>query len=155
MFFGYSKSELINRKVNLIMPQVFAEHHDSFIEDYLHHLESKVLNRERLLFGKAKNGYVFPSYMFVRYQPSYIHGTQFIASIRIEKYFKLVGYMIVSKVDLEILNITANCISLFDLTLGILSKKKPSMSDFVPDFGQSIKEFSQKGGATTRIEHEN
>jgi len=55
-----------DRKLNLVMPQVFADHHDSFIEDYLHHLESKVLNKDRLLFGKAKNGYVFPSFMYVR-----------------------------------------------------------------------------------------
>lgn len=52
------------------MPQVFADHHDSFLEDYLHHLESKVLNKDRLLFGKAKNGYIFPSFMYVRVSSS-------------------------------------------------------------------------------------
>ena len=48
------------------MPQQWSEHHDSFLEDYLHHLESKVLNKERILFGKQKNGYMFPSFMYIR-----------------------------------------------------------------------------------------
>ncbi|KAL4426928.1 hypothetical protein ABPG74_012928 [Tetrahymena malaccensis] len=152
MYFGYSKSELINRKVNLIMPQVFADHHDSFLEDYLHHLESKVLNRERLLFGKAKNGYIFPSYMYVRYVPSYIHGTQFIASIRIEKYFKLIGFMIITKGEFEIVNITSNCITLFDLSLGILNKKKPCITDLIPEFSLHTKEFQAKGGYDIHID---
>ncbi|EGR30970.1 hypothetical protein IMG5_119850 [Ichthyophthirius multifiliis] len=151
MYFGYSKSELINRKINHIMPQQWAEQHDSFIEDYLHHLESKVLNKERLLFGKQKNGYIFPSYMYIRYVPSYLHGTQFIATVRIEKYFKLVAYMTTNKSDLEITNITPNCISLFELSLGILNKKKPSIIDLIPEFNELLPLLKQKGGHNIQL----
>lgn len=33
--FGYSKSELINRKVNVLMPNMFSAQHDYFLETYL------------------------------------------------------------------------------------------------------------------------
>lgn len=73
--FGYSKSELINRKVNILMPNVFSQTHDLFMETYLQTFESRIMNRERPIFGKAKNGYLFPFIIYVRYVPSFIHGT--------------------------------------------------------------------------------
>ena len=33
--FGFSKSELINRKINLLMPSIHSKFHDSFIENYI------------------------------------------------------------------------------------------------------------------------
>lgn len=33
--FGYSKSELLNRRVNILMPNIFAQQHDFFLETYL------------------------------------------------------------------------------------------------------------------------
>ena len=50
--FGYNKSELMNRKVNLIMPQIYSEFHDKFLEDFMHTLEGRLLNKERILIGK-------------------------------------------------------------------------------------------------------
>ena len=73
--FGYSKSELINRKVNILMPNMFSQYHDMFVEQYLQTFESRIVNRERPIFGKSKNGYLFPFVIYVRYVPSFIHGT--------------------------------------------------------------------------------
>ncbi len=33
--FGYYKSEVINRKVNLLMPSIHSKFHDSFLENFL------------------------------------------------------------------------------------------------------------------------
>lgn len=57
--FGYSKSELMNRKVNLLMSTIYADVHDKFIEEFLHTIEGRILNKERILLGKMKNGYIF------------------------------------------------------------------------------------------------
>lgn len=40
------------------------------------------MNRERPILGKAKNGYIFPFIIYVRYVPSFIHGTQFFGAMR-------------------------------------------------------------------------
>ena len=40
------------------MPKIFANPHDKFIEDYLNTLVPRLLNRDRFVFGKHKNGYL-------------------------------------------------------------------------------------------------
>lgn len=74
-YLGYNKSELLNRKINMIMPHIIAELHDNFLDDYLNTLESKILNTDRLLMGRVKNGYITPLYIYIRYVPSFLHGT--------------------------------------------------------------------------------
>ena len=64
--FGYTKSDLMNRKVNMLMPQIYSDYHDKFIEDFLHTLEGRVLNKERTLLGKTKSGYLIPHYNYTR-----------------------------------------------------------------------------------------
>jgi hypothetical protein len=64
--FGYAKTELLNRKVNIIMPIIYGDHHDKFLEDFLHSLEGRILNKERLLMGRTKNGYIFPHQNYTR-----------------------------------------------------------------------------------------
>jgi hypothetical protein len=69
------------------------------------------MNRERPLFGKAKNGYLFPFVIYVRYVPSFIHGTQFFGAMRQEKVFKNISYALVNGQSLEIENITSSKVS--------------------------------------------
>ena len=38
--FGYNKTELLNRKVSVLMPQLYSRHHESFLEDYIYNGES-------------------------------------------------------------------------------------------------------------------
>ena len=48
------------------MPHIIAELHDNFLDDYLNTLESKILNTDRLLMGRVKNGYITPLYIYIR-----------------------------------------------------------------------------------------
>jgi len=49
-----------------LMPEFWANVHDSYIERFLHTLESKSLNKDRYVYGLAKNGYIFPVQIHVR-----------------------------------------------------------------------------------------
>ncbi|KRX01054.1 PAS domain [Pseudocohnilembus persalinus] len=119
--FGYTKSELLNRKVNTIMPQPFAQCHDKIIEDYLNSLQPKYLNRERKLFGQTKLGYLKPVLIYVRYVPSFIHGTQFFGSLKMEKYFKIVVYLLVDTKSLRVTSCTSTNQNLRNIT-GLFNK---------------------------------
>ena len=35
--FGYDKSEILNKKVNNLMPDLYARHHDDFLKSKLLH----------------------------------------------------------------------------------------------------------------------
>ncbi len=65
MHFGYSKEEIQGKKINLIMADIYAQHHDNFFMMYISNLSagntaSKYLEQNQSFFGKNKNGYIFP-----------------------------------------------------------------------------------------------
>jgi PAS domain S-box-containing protein len=64
--FGYNKGELVNRKVNDIMPKLFANHHDKILENYQQTNKTKMMNRERVVWGKSKDGYMFPFTILIK-----------------------------------------------------------------------------------------
>jgi len=64
--FGYDKNELTNKKVNEIMPPLYAKYHDKFLDNYLNNKESKYFSRDRLLFGKNKSGFIFPVFIIIK-----------------------------------------------------------------------------------------
>ena len=47
------------------MPAIYSKHHDEFVETFVNTNESKVLNKERLVFGKTKSNYIFPVTLLV------------------------------------------------------------------------------------------
>lgn len=48
---------LIDKKINMLMPEPFETHHDSFLENYLNTLEPRILNSDRLVVARHKTGY--------------------------------------------------------------------------------------------------
>lgn len=44
---GYEKSEILNKKVNNIMPSLFSRYHDDFLKRFLDTNEATLLNKER------------------------------------------------------------------------------------------------------------
>lgn len=48
------------------MPNIYAKHHDKFIESYLSNFEDKALVTERLVMAKTKTNYVIPIYLNIK-----------------------------------------------------------------------------------------
>lgn len=68
------------------MPSMFADHHDSILEEYLHTLESNFLNKDKLVMGKGKNGYVVPTTIYIRVKFLKLK----ITVIYLKNYYKIV-----------------------------------------------------------------
>lgn len=58
--FGYTKDEIIGKKINLLMPPTHSEKHDQYILNYMTTGDSKIIGVGRELRGKRKNGEEFP-----------------------------------------------------------------------------------------------
>jgi len=58
--FGYSKAEVQGQKVNLLMAELYAGEHDSYIERYERTQEPRAIGRIRAVAARRKNGEVFP-----------------------------------------------------------------------------------------------
>jgi PAS domain S-box-containing protein len=132
--FGYNKTELINRKVNVLMPQIYSKYHDSFVENYLNNNDNKLANtnKEKFVFGKNKSNYIFPVYLSLKAMPSILQGIQFVGTFRQEKNFKNAAYILTTP-DGVIDGISSSCINLLKVDLKMITQKKSSISDFVPN----------------------
>ena len=58
--FQYSATEVIGKKINLLMPEPHAKIHDNYIENYICSGKAKILGNNREVIAKCKNGSTFP-----------------------------------------------------------------------------------------------
>lgn len=143
---GYSKSELMNKKINMIQPSFIAEKHDQILENYLMKNESRLLNKETLLPVKNKNGYLNPLYFTIRCVPFALQGTQFYASIRAEKTFKNLIYLYCDS-DGVIELFSSSCINLLILNKKNIAKRKHYITEIIPSFFDNLSNYKEKNGS--------
>lgn len=58
--FGYSKAELADRNVSMLMPSPYRERHDSFLDAYLQTGVKKIIGIGREALAQRKDGSIFP-----------------------------------------------------------------------------------------------
>jgi len=131
--FGYAKSELIGRKVNTLMPQVYAKYHDDFLENYLNNESAfNAKNKERFVFGKNKSNYIFPVYLNIKAVQSIIQGIQFVATFRVEKNFKSTAYVLTAP-NGAIDAVSSSCINVLKMDTKFITMKKANIEDYIPN----------------------
>ena len=64
--FGYQKSEVINLKVNILMPKFFAANHDSYLKQYIVEAKKSASYKEIFTFALHKNGHIFSIWLIVK-----------------------------------------------------------------------------------------
>lgn len=58
--FGYHTSEVLGKKVNILMPRAHAEQHDGYISNYLETGTPNIIGTGRKVEGRRKSGELFP-----------------------------------------------------------------------------------------------
>ena len=67
--FGYTTKDVINQKINTLMPEPNSSAHDSYLQNYLKTNERKVIGIGREVNGLRKNGEIFPMRLLVAELP--------------------------------------------------------------------------------------
>lgn len=78
--FGYPAAEALGQNVKLIMPEEFARHHDTYVSDYLHTGNRKIIGIGREVRARHRDGEVFPVNLSVG-EAQTSEGRQFIGII--------------------------------------------------------------------------
>ena len=106
--FGYTKVELLNNSINMLMPTIYANIHGLALENFLTN-DTKYVNNSRIIFGKDKNGYMFQAYINIKPTQNNLHQLQFIGTFKIEKFYKPQLYLLTEN-DGSINCISTSCI---------------------------------------------
>ncbi|MGJ0485447.1 MAG: PAS domain S-box protein [Methylomicrobium sp.] len=58
--FQYNDKELVGQNIKMLMPQPYYDEHDDYLRNYVSTGESHVIGRVREVYGRRKNGEIFP-----------------------------------------------------------------------------------------------
>ena len=85
--------------MDIILPSVVKPVHQKILFDFLTNVEEDISFKSKLVFGKHKNGLIFPVTLNLISAPSFTNGFKFVASFHLDK--KLINastaYMILDK----------------------------------------------------------
>lgn len=80
--FGYSKEEIVNQQLELLIPQKYHAKHSAYFHGFVKHQESRQMGKGRDLFGARKDGSAFP--VEVGLNPLKIDGNSFVMALVID-----------------------------------------------------------------------
>ncbi|CAD8043447.1 unnamed protein product [Paramecium primaurelia] len=147
---AYNKSELLNKKITLIMPNVFAKFHDRYIEKFMTLNVSSLFNVDRYIFVKQKHNYIMPSFLNIRMLQSYDDSTMIVGQFKLIKQFKPICYLLTDNEKI-IESISASCFSLLGIDNKLITHNKIYINDLFPQFQDQFNSFFTKQGAPIKF----
>ena len=116
------------------MPRLYAYYHDRVLENYQQTNRPRMMNKDRAIWGRAKNGYLFPFTIHIKPVRNYFSQTSEVyASVKRELWLKEKAFFF-SDNDLNLTDISASFISIFpDISSRIHLKKKIHLSEILPE----------------------
>ena len=142
-FFGYTKEDLVGKKINHIMPKYYAYVHDRYIKSFIENIyanlrvdgqvESQYIETDQLNYVLHKNGYIFPmTYKVILNLEQMI----FITTFRGEATLKSYTYFIVNPAW-EIKELSTGAISYFNLEVKTCQSKVVRLDKLIPEIAGS------------------
>ncbi|WP_308993016.1 PAS domain-containing sensor histidine kinase [Mariniflexile litorale] len=80
--FGYTKSELVNRELDILIPQKYHATHGAHVDGFMKQKESRQMGRGRDLYGARKDGASFP--VEAGLNPLEINGGSYVMALVID-----------------------------------------------------------------------
>ena len=78
----YTPQELIDKNINTIMPEFYGEKHNKILTAHVEKSRNSIINRNRGVYAKKKNGYIIPTTLFVSIFPYFQKQLIYIGILR-------------------------------------------------------------------------
>ena len=135
--FGYTEEEIVNKKLDLIIPEIYRNNHDEYMMDYLNKKgdDSEYINQEIFNFGKTKKGFIIPiKYKVNLYQSmDNVMGNniQFVASIKADNRFEN-KLCLLTNHNGVIKDLTSNILNFLDLSPHKIEERRININNYLP-----------------------
>ena len=138
--FGYLREDLIEKNIRCLMHCAFSRNHNSYIRDANKKNLITFFDRERIIFGKSRKGYLIPIHMKIKR----IIGEEilYLADIKPVKDKHTVGMWLVDS-EGEVIGINSGVISLFSVYATAINEKS-KLDDYFPNLFKDKTNFEQK-----------
>eukprot|EP00826_Nyctotherus_ovalis_P045780 TRINITY_DN5099_c0_g6_i1.p1 TRINITY_DN5099_c0_g6~~TRINITY_DN5099_c0_g6_i1.p1 ORF type:complete len:1005 (+),score=328.90 TRINITY_DN5099_c0_g6_i1:78-3092(+) len=129
--FGYTKAELSGRKVNALMPEMYAKAHDKVLQKCINSNEEVGVRSEIFVLGRHKSGYLMPLFLQTRMLTSVTQGTLFAATLSPEKKGLNACYLLLNEQQ-DVVGVSSRCISMLKLSNRLLRSSRVSFQTLAP-----------------------
>lgn len=138
--FGYSKKDLIGKNINILVPEIIAKRHDSYIENVIEKKRVNFFNMGRVVYAKHQSEYLIP----VSIRGKLFMGSKilFVATMRILYTKDTIGIIIVDD-NGEILDISAGTYLLLGISIKSLNTSR-DLNTYFPDMFKDIAKYANK-----------
>lgn len=111
-YLGFEKSELINQKVTKIMPKIYSQIHDGFIDEYLKKADAIKLPVEKTVFAFKKNLKIIETCLTVKIFPNVVNGFQLVGFFKEKNTKEDIANIMVNMKTLEVEGMTEGFLQL-------------------------------------------
>ncbi len=149
--FGYTKPELTSKKINMLMPELYAKNHDAILQHGIENVEALGLSSsksDKFVLGRHKSGYLLPLPLQARVVISINQGVFFVATFKTDKRGLNVTYLLLNEQQ-DIVGVSSKAIESLCLTNHILRNYRVSMQTLAPGLqekGMAGQYQSKNGG---------
>ena len=145
---GVNRDEIIDKKINNFMPDIFAQYHDTFFKNYNSRDEDvdiKYLDNDNELFVKSRSGYIIPVVLRVTRLRTEEASNQVIFGAWLRNEFLKKSYVyFICQPDGVIMDMTATAVTVLNLNITQVRKTRMNIDSIVPG-ALSEKGFRERG----------
>ncbi|CAD8110290.1 unnamed protein product [Paramecium sonneborni] len=143
---GFSKTDLINRNIDVILPTIYVEYHTQLIDFFFDKQtgDANQINQfqERFLMIKNKQNYIVPCYSQSQILNT-INGFIMTSRLRQEVHYKPKCYILID-IHGKILHVSSSCMQILKLDQQFLHLKDVNITKFFPELLLNREEYLSK-----------
>ncbi len=79
---GYKSKDIKGKNVKILMPKILSDNHDSFINNYFETAKAKILEVQRIVIAKDRQGFIVPIHIVVKAIPNLHRSLTFVGFIK-------------------------------------------------------------------------